>query len=187
VSLAALPNIICVARMVLTVPVGLSILDGDYGLAFTLCMVAALSDILDGWLAKHFGWTTELGKVLDPVADKLFMLTVFVTLMVTDVTPLWLGAVAILRDVVIGAGAWTYKVLFGPVEGHPTAISKVNTGFQLAYVMAAIGASASWFPDWLPVWLGAAMFVTTVASGVDYTAHYIRKAKAVSRARRGAG
>lgn len=185
-NLSALPNIICVGRMLLMVPVGHSILDGHYALAFWLCMIAAFSDVLDGQLAKRCGWMTELGKFLDPIADKLFMLTVFLTLMFTAVVPVWMGVLVIGRDVLIGAGAWTYKVLFGPVEGRPTLISKINTGFQLSYAMASIGGAAGWFAPWFTQGVGAVMVLTTLASGYDYTAHYIRKARAVVRARRAA-
>jgi cardiolipin synthase len=187
VNLSALPNIICVGRMLLMVPVGHSILDGHYALAFWLCMIAAFSDVLDGQLAKRCGWTTELGKILDPVADKLFMLTVFLTLMSTAVVPVWIGVLVIARDVLIGAGAWTFKMLFGPVEGRPTMISKINTGFQLSFVMASIGGAAGWFASWFTEGVGAVMVLTTLASGYDYTAHYIRRARAVVLARRAAG
>jgi cardiolipin synthase len=184
--LASLPNLICVVRMLMTVPAVQALLAGQYPLAFGICLAAGVSDMLDGYLAKRFNWTSELGKFLDPVADKLFIVAVFVTMIHVDLVPLWLGAIVILRDVVIGAGAWTYKVLFGPVEGHPTILSKINTGVQIAYITAVLAAvAAPWFPQWLPLWLGVATFVTTVSSGIDYTAIYIRKAAAVSRARRG--
>jgi cardiolipin synthase len=77
--------------------------------------------------------------------------------------------------------------LFGPLDGRPTRLSKLNTLVQLLFIVAVIGqAGYPLVPQWLVLALGAAVFVTTVISGVDYTAIYVRKAVAVSRARRAA-
>ncbi len=152
-----------------------------------LFAVAAASDILDGYLAKTFGWTSELGKFLDPFADKLLLVSVFITLAVIGLVPVWLAAIAVLRDVIIGAGAGVYKLLFGPVEGRPTVPSKLNTLVQLLFVIAVVWQAAFRnLPDGLIQGLGAFVFVTTVVSGIDYVQTYIRKAIVVSRSRRGA-
>ncbi len=100
-TLAAVPNLICVMRIALTVPVVLLLVEGRYGLTLVLFGIAAASDGLDGWLAKTFGWTSELGKVLDPLADKLLLVSVFITLAWIDLVPDWLAAVAVARDFVI--------------------------------------------------------------------------------------
>ena len=73
-----LPNLICVARIALIWPIVWALLASNYELALLLFAVAAVSDGLDGYLAKRFGWTSELGKALDPLADKLLLISVFV-------------------------------------------------------------------------------------------------------------
>ncbi|MGH8250337.1 MAG: CDP-alcohol phosphatidyltransferase family protein [Steroidobacteraceae bacterium] len=184
-TLAAVPNLICVMRIALTVPVVLLLVEGRYGLTLVLFGIAAASDGLDGWLAKTFGWTSELGKVLDPLADKLLLVSVFITLAWIDLVPDWLAAVAVARDFVIGIGAGVYRWLFGPIEGRPTTPSKLNTLVQLVYIIAVVWRAAfASFPEWPVVALGALVFATTVVSGLDYIATYVRKAVAVSRARR---
>ncbi|MGB5132730.1 MAG: CDP-alcohol phosphatidyltransferase family protein, partial [Steroidobacteraceae bacterium] len=126
----------------------------------------------------------DLGKVLDPVADKLLLVSVFITLTWLGLVPLWLAAVAVARDVIIGVGAWVYKELFGPVDGRPTLPSKLNTLVQILFVIAVVGRAADpAVPEWLIVSLGGLVFVTTIVSGVDYIVTYVRKAMAVSRAR----
>ncbi len=80
----------------------------------------------------------KLGKVLDPLADKLLLVSVFITLAVIGLVPVWLATIAVLRDVVIGAGAVVYKWLFGPLEGRPTVPSKLNTLVQLVFVIAVV-------------------------------------------------
>jgi cardiolipin synthase len=138
-------------------------------------------------LAKRFGWTSELGKLLDPLADKLLLVTVFITLTVIGFVPLWLAVVAVARDVIIGVGALTYKILFGPIKGNPTNASKLNTLCQIIYVLAVIesGANGRLSPLVVTV-LGALVFVTTSISGIDYVLTYIRRAVDVSHARRAA-
>jgi len=184
--LATVPNLICVLRIALTVPIVLLLVEERYGQTLVLFAVAAASDMLDGYLAKTFGWTSEIGKVLDPLADKLLLVSVFITLAWVGLVPVWLATVAVARDVVIGVGAGVYRWLFGPLEGRPTLPSKLNTLVQLVFVIAVVWRAAfPGFPEWLVIALGALVLVTTVVSGVDYVLTYIRKAVAVSRARRG--
>ncbi|HET8692017.1 MAG TPA: CDP-alcohol phosphatidyltransferase family protein [Steroidobacteraceae bacterium] len=186
-KLVTVPNLICLLRIALTVPIVVFLAEGRYGDTLVLFAIAAASDILDGYLAKTFGWTSEVGKVLDPLADKLLLVSVFITLAVIGLVPAWLAAIAVLRDVVIGVGAGTYKLLFGPLEGRPTVPSKINTLVQLLYVIAVVwNAAFHDLPDAAIRAFGALVLVTTVVSGVDYVLTYTRKAIAVSRRRRGA-
>ncbi|MBM4219786.1 MAG: CDP-alcohol phosphatidyltransferase family protein [Gammaproteobacteria bacterium] len=185
-KMATVPNLICLLRIALTFPIVIWLAEGRYAQTLVLFAVAAASDILDGYLAKTFGWTSELGKVLDPLADKLLLVSVFITLAVIGLVPVWLAGIAVLRDVVISVGAWVYKRLFGPLEGRPTIPSKINTLVQLTFVIAVVWQAAFHdLPAWLVTGLGAGVLVTTVVSGVDYVQTYIRRAIAVSRARRG--
>jgi cardiolipin synthase len=185
-KLATVPNVICVLRMALTVPIVVLLAEGRYGETLVLFAIAAASDILDGYLAKTFGWTSELGKFLDPLADKLLLVSVFITLAAIGLVPVWLAGIAVLRDVVIGVGAGVYRWLFGPLEGRPTAPSKLNTLVQLLFVIAVVWQAAFRdLPAWIVQGLGALVLVTTAVSGVDYVLTYIRKAIAVTRARRG--
>jgi cardiolipin synthase len=186
-KLATVPNLICVLRIALTVPIVLLLADERYTETLVLFALAAASDMLDGYLAKTFGWTSELGKILDPLADKLLLVSVFITLAWIGLVPAWLAVVAVARDVVIGVGAGVYKWLFGALEGQPTIASKLNTLVQLVFVIAVVWGSAfPQFPEWVIVAGGALVLVTTFVSGFDYVQAYVHKAIAVSRARRGA-
>ncbi len=184
-SLRQLPNIICVARIGLVVPIAHTLLAGDFITTLWLFAVAAFSDGLDGFLAKRFGWTTELGKFLDPLADKLLLVTVFITLAVAGYTPVWLAVIVVTRDVVIGVGSAVFSWLFGPLHGRATTVSKINTGVQILYVLGVVAyLGLGWPPAAVVVTLGAAVLVTTVVSGIDYVLTYSRRAGAVARARR---
>ncbi len=174
-----IPNLICLLRILLVAPLIAAMLAGEHVLILVLFSIAAISDGLDGYLAKRFNWTSELGRFLDPMADKLLLISVFLTAAWLDIAPWWLAAVAIARDLVIGIGALIYRLWFGPLRGRPSSISKFNTGMQLGYLLAVILASATAFPprEVLEA-LAAVTVVTTVASGVDYVARFVERALA---------
>ena len=100
--------------------------------------------------------------------------------------PPWLAIAAVGRDVVITAGAITYKMLYGDPHGHPTAISKLNTVCQILYLLLVVAAhAAKHSPQIVVTMLGALVFVTTIVSGLDYVLTYSRKAMQASRRSRG--
>jgi cardiolipin synthase len=172
-----LPNIICIIRILLIAPLILAMLEGRQVQILVLFTVAALSDALDGFLAKRFGWTSALGRFLDPAADKLLLIAVFITAAWLDIAPWWVAAVAIARDVTIGVGALAFRLWFGPLHGHPTAVSKANTAVQMSYLLAVILASASGFPPrGLLDALAAVVVLTTVISGIDYVGRFVQRA-----------
>ena len=143
---ADIPNLICVARIILVWPIVVALIDGRYALALLLILVAGASDGLDGFLAKRFSWQSRLGGLLDPLADKLLLVSVFVALSMTGLVPVWLTAVVIIRDLVIVSGGVVYQWLVEPVQPEPSVASKINTGIQLLYVLAVIGNRTSGMP-----------------------------------------
>lgn len=181
-----LPNALCILRMLLVVPVAWLLSAGEYQLTLWLFAFAGLTDGLDGFLAKRCGWTSELGKILDPLADKILLVSVFITLAALGIVPVWLAATAVARDVIITAGAISYNALYGYPHGKPTIISKINTLCQIVYLLLAVAAKAGeWQADIALMILGALVFITTVVSGIDYVVVYSRKAIDASRQQRG--
>lgn len=171
-----LPNIISFLRMLLSVPIAVALARHQLGATLWLFAVAAASDAVDGWLAKQFGWQSELGGMLDPIADKLMLATVFVMLTLLGNLPLWLTATVIGRDCIIVLGAISYRILLGPVVAQPSKVSKLNTLCQIVFILDIIGARLfSWPGEW-GVGLGALVFVTTCVSGIDYVLVYGRQA-----------
>jgi cardiolipin synthase len=164
-------------RIALVWPVANALVEENYGLALVLFIIAAVSDGLDGYLAKRFGWTSQLGKVIDPLADKLLLVTVFITAAWNELVPWWISAVAISRDIMIGLGALIFRLWFGPLKGRPTIISKINTLFQLGYIAAVmLVAAVGILPQDIVDALGYIMVVTTVLSGADYLYQFTKRA-----------
>ena len=178
-SLSWLPNAISLMRIALIAPILILMLQGDFGWALALFILAGFSDGLDGYLAVRFGWSTRLGGLLDPAADKLLITGMFITLAYTQQIPVWLAAVVILRDVVIAAGAIAYNFIVKPVPGEPTRVSKLNTALQMLFVLFVLSRAGFNWPDKITITvLGAAVLVTVVISGVDYVWSWSRRARA---------
>jgi len=172
-----IPNLICVLRILLVVPIVISLLDGRFMTALVLIFIAGFSDGLDGFLAKRCNWRTRLGGILDPLADKLLLVAVMLTLTTLNLVPLWLTCVVIGRDVVIVSGAIAYNFLIGPVKPAPTVISKINTMLQLLYIVLVIAQQVfGWLPPIAIVLAGTGVFCTSAVSGLDYVMRWGRKA-----------
>jgi cardiolipin synthase len=177
-SLYWLPNAISILRIALIAPILILILQGSFGWALALFWLAGFSDGLDGYLAKRFDWHTRLGALLDPVADKLLVAGLFITLAYTQDIPVWLAAVVIVRDVVIVVGATVYNFFVRPVEGEPTRVSKLNTALQLLFLLFVISRAGFGWPEPIALTvLGASVLVTVVISGIDYVWSWSRRAR----------
>jgi cardiolipin synthase len=140
----SIPNLITLARIILVPVVVWAIASGQLRLAFLLFLVAAVSDAVDGFLAKRFGMKTELGAYLDPLADKVLIVSIYVTLGVTTVIPLWIVILVVSRDFMIVGAILLSWVVDRPVKIRPLIVGKLNTGAQIVYpglVLAAHGYS----------------------------------------------
>ncbi|MEM9100926.1 MAG: CDP-alcohol phosphatidyltransferase family protein [Pseudomonadota bacterium] len=175
-SLKQLPNILTVGRVLLVPPFVWLLFAQDFQWALLLFFVAGLSDGVDGFLAKHYGWHSRFGAITDPLADKLLMVSAYTTLAFLSYLPFWLLFAVLARDIVIVAGATVYHSIIGPFIMTPSLLSKTNTFFQiflvllvlieLAYnVIAEVVIKAI-------IWL---VFALTVSSGVHYVVAWSRK------------
>lgn len=174
---ADIPNAICVARILLVAPTLLALVSGRYALALALVFIAGFSDALDGFLAKHFGWQSRLGGLLDPLADKLLLVSLFLALALLGLIPYWLAAVAIGRDIVIVSGGLAYNLWIGPVQPEPSGASKANTLAQLVLIVVVlVGQAFGWHLQPLVTAVGALVLVTSVVSGLDYVIRWSARA-----------
>lgn len=173
-----IPNLITFGRLLLVAPVTWALLDGRYPLALGLFFVAGFSDALDGFLAKHYGWTSRLGALLDPLADKALLISCYAALVWNGLLPLWLLGLVALRDVVIVAGAILYNYRVEPLDASPTLVSKLNTLLQIVLVLLVILHQATGFGDsaWTS-WLVYAVTVSIIWSGLDYVITWGRRAR----------
>ena len=166
-----LPNAITLGRL-LAVPLVVWLILARYNtLAFVLFAAAGASDAVDGLIAKRYGLVTDIGRYLDPLADKVLLVSVYLTLGHTDQIPSWLVILVVSRDLLIVGGALLANTLGMKLPIQPLVISKVNTGAQivLAGVVMAESAIATSAPiESFEEALWAVVATTTVLSGLSY-------------------
>lgn len=170
-----LPNFITLGRIIL-VPVIISlVISREWNLAFGLFVVAGISDALDGFIAKRWGMTTELGATIDPLADKALLVSLYVALAFTGDVPPWLAILVVFRDIIIVAAVLVAWSLDKPLEIKPLAISKVNTAIQIGLVAVVLAIKAFGLDAVLALsvafWLTGAL---TLASGSAYLVLWVR-------------
>lgn len=168
-GLQHLPNLITLSRIALVPVLILLLKDQRYGMALAVFVIAGVSDALDGYLAKRLGVESQFGAVLDPVADKLLLVTAYVMLTVFGHIPFWLTLAVASRDVLIVGGYLVYTSHAGPVKMRPSVLSKLNTFMQIALVVLILvkhAAHVRW--PWLVTTMVYGVLITTVASGAHY-------------------
>lgn len=177
-----LPNAITVSRMLLVLPIGWAILAREPRPALVLIALAGLTDGLDGFLARRFGWQSRLGGVLDAAADKWLLITCFVLLAAEGLAPWWLAGLVCGRDLVIAVGALAWRLRIGALQPEPSYLSKTCTLLQILYLLAVLAAAAGWpAPPLAP--LVVAVGALCIASGADYVWRWSRRARAALRRR----
>ncbi len=177
-----IPNMISMARL-LSVPVYVwLVISGELEAAFWLFLFAALSDAVDGILAKHFNMETALGAYLDPIADKTLLVSAYIVLGTQDLLPVWIVILVVSRDVLIVGGALVFDKLTGELSMEPLLVSKANTAMQLLLVLAAMLPTVFATPA-TPVvsLLSFAVLLTTLVSGGAYVYIWSKRAHVFER------
>lgn len=164
-----IPNLITFCRILLVGPCAFMMLSERFDVALGLFVLAGISDALDGFLAKYFHWQSRLGSYLDPIADKLLLVSCYLALGHLQLLPLWLVLVVVLRDVIIFGGALAYYFLLRPFEGEPLLLSKLNTLFQLGLVaLILFDRGVARMPEILISGSILLVTLTTIGSGLLY-------------------
>jgi cardiolipin synthase len=140
--IVSLPNIITTGRVILVPVIFWLLVTGQSQLAFYAFLVAGISDAIDGYLAKRFDWQTELGSYLDPIADKLLIVSVFIALGVSGALPSWLVIAVVSRDILIVAGVVLAWLMDRPFAMKPILVSKANTAALVLLVGVVLADQA---------------------------------------------
>ena len=137
-----IPNFITLGRIILVPLVVWAIASSQMTVAFVLFAVAGLSDAVDGFLAKRFNMTTELGALLDPIADKALLVSIYVALGITGAIPRWIVILVVSRDFMIVGAMIVSWIMDNPMPVKPLMASKLNTVAQVGFaalVLASLG------------------------------------------------
>jgi cardiolipin synthase len=170
-----IPNIITIMRFVLVPAVVYALLAGEWQWAFAGFVIAGVSDAVDGFIARQFNQRSKLGAYLDPMADKLLLVSVFIVLGILDQLPLWLVVAVVSRDGLIVCAVLLSTVMAQPVEMKPLMVSKANTAAQIILVAVTLAEMA--FATSFGVARPALIILSgllTVASGAAYLVGWLR-------------
>jgi len=171
----SLPNLITLARL-LSVPliVWLVLTDTFTG-ALIVFGLAGLSDAVDGFVAKRWNQRSALGAMLDPVADKAMLVSVFIILGLRHHLPDWIVILVVFRDAMIIGGFLFWSALGQRVRSDPLVISKINTAAQICLILVTLGRLALQTPDYsLGLALTYIVGATTLFSGAAYLVRWAR-------------
>jgi cardiolipin synthase len=170
-----IPNLITILRFLLVPAVVWAMLQSRWDWAFAGFVVAGVSDGVDGFIARQFNQRSKLGAYLDPMADKILLVSVFVVLGFIGELPLWLVIAAVSRDGLIICAVLLSTVIGNPVEMKPLMVSKANTAIQIvlaAVVLAELAFSTNFGP--LRTALIILSGLLTVASAAAYLVAWLR-------------
>jgi len=133
-------------------------------------MVQAISDLLDGFLARIMKEKTYLGSILDPLADKVMLVSSYIVLTANSIIPVWVTFTVLLRDIILSSGFFILYKLSSKTRPSPTIISKITTLFQMGTVVYVLWSGTRVYGDYFFY----ATVVLTVVSGCQYIARGIR-------------
>jgi cardiolipin synthase len=168
------PNLLTAARLALTPYLFVLMWRREYGRLIAWFIVIALTDVLDGFIARHFHASSKLGAYLDPVADKVLLSGAFLVLALTGDMETWLAGIVLGRDALILLGAGALYLAKSRRSFPPSAWGKVSTFAQILFVCFLVGSL-----DGIPVGpvaaaLKWAVVALTVVSGLDYARRAVR-------------
>ena len=133
--MSVIPNVITILRLLLTIPIGISIYLSHELFALCLLVLAGFSDALDGYLARKYNWTSKFGEFADPMADKCLILSTLLALAFSGNLAIWIVSLMLVRDAVIVIGVLLYFSLFESYNLIPNRWGKHYTGWSIALFM----------------------------------------------------
>ena len=145
----SLPNLITLGRILLVPVIIWAITSGQMAVAFVLFFIAGVSDAVDGFLAKRFNMQSEIGALLDPLADKCLLVSIYIALGMTANVPTWLVILVVSRDIIIIGAVIVSWLVDRPVPMKPLMVSKLNTVAQVAFaalILASLGFGFRSYP-----------------------------------------
>jgi len=165
-----LPNAITIARIILVPSFVVAFINNRLDLALALFILAGMSDVLDGFLARVLRQRSKLGAMLDPVADKLLLITAYMCLALGGLISSWLAVLVISRDVMLIGGMALLHFWGVNIRDRirPTYLSKFNTNAQVILVVAVLAAPLGWGWHGLIPFLMAVVVASTTLSGAHY-------------------
>lgn len=163
-----IPNMLTLCRILLIPLLVIFLLEGNGNAAFWVFIAAGITDAFDGFLARVLRQKTDFGALLDPIADKMLLITSFITLSVLGVIPKWLTVIVVSRDVIIVLGICILMLYNRSFIMRPAIVSKITTFVQLMTITFYLGRQYFAAVSFLELFLLALTAFFTLVSGIHY-------------------
>ena len=163
-----LPNLLTITRILLLPFFAVTLIYGEYGYALAVYAAAAISDVLDGQIARITKQITYFGSILDPVADKFFLITSFILMTAYGLIPKWFTIVVISKDLIMIAGCFILYFVTGTLKIEPSKIGKISSGsqfFLVGLVLVTLNMDNGFV---VPTALYVIIAVMTAVAGLEY-------------------
>ena len=173
----SIPNIITLGRILLVPFIVWAIASNQMEIAFAIFVVAGVSDAVDGFLAKRFNMASELGALLDPLADKALLVSIYMALGIWGAVPRWIVILVVSRDIMIVSAVIVSWIFGKPIPMKPLMVSKLNTVAQVAFAALVLAALGFGFKEKLPPYdliLMGFVTVFTLVSVSLYLVEWVR-------------
>ena len=170
------PNMLTLLRILMTPVIVYMVLEDKPWAAVVLMVIAGCTDMLDGAIARYFHQKTTVGAYLDPLADKILLMSLFVSLFFMGEVPLFVFIAVVFRDVLIVLGAAMYQIFTGQLTMQPSLASKATTFIQILYVSLLLLNMAMPMDTIYITWVAWCVFALTCISGVHYLLSWTYKA-----------
>lgn len=165
-ALRYIPNVITGLRVILVLPIAFSIVKEIYIAAFLLFAISGLSDALDGFIARRYGWVSALGRLIDPLADKLMMMATTLTLGLLGHFPEMLMVLIIVKDLTLLVGVFPYTTLAGFPRIQPNLMGKWTTAIQI-FLLTSVLLNLG-FPGTLPeLFINVFFWIVAIMTSLD--------------------
>ncbi|MDX2319390.1 MAG: CDP-alcohol phosphatidyltransferase family protein [Moritella sp.] len=180
VVIKQLPNALTTLRLLLAAPICLLILDENYSAVLWIALIAGISDAVDGWLARKLNIESRYGSIVDPLSDKVMLISSYLAFAVVGLVPWWVAVIIVARDAVIVSGALVYYGLFGRYEVAPSIWGKTSTTVQIVFALMLLTQQVYPVLPTLSFQIGLWLLIfMTIVSGCHYV--YIWGCKALSQ------
>ncbi|MFT6987427.1 MAG: cardiolipin synthase [Psychromonas sp.] len=173
-----IPNLLSLLRLLLAVPIFILIFREDYGAVLWVVFIAGMSDGIDGWLARKLDAISYFGAVMDPLCDKVLLLSTYIALVLVGLLPWWVIFLIALRDVIIVAGGVAYYWQFGRYTMQPSLLGKATTVVQIVFALMLLTQQIYPLFSKLTMDIGLGGVILTIfLSGGQYVYIWAKKAR----------
>jgi cardiolipin synthase len=161
-----IPNILTILRILLVPVFIVFVIDDNLLTALVIFIVAGITDGLDGFIARVFNQKTVIGTYLDPIADKMLLISAYLSLTIKGILPGWLSVIVVSRDIIILSGIAVISLMGKGIDVQPSILSKITTVFQIATIIIALFSLKQYPIFWISLIILTTLF--TIFSGLQY-------------------